>query len=143
MHHAHASHVAVLLADERVLVAGGACAEGKPCDQAEVFDPATGHWKSIHHMHVPREYAAAVRLQDGTVMIAGGLSCWGNLWRYMETTERFDPATDKFEHGKSMAAQRGDFALAMLRDGRVLAVGGDSWDYGDPPTPGTAELFTP
>lgn len=139
----HASHVAVLLGDGRVLVAGGACANAKPCDAVEIFNPLNGRWKSMHHLDVPREYAAAVRLQDGTVLIAGGLSCWGNLWRYMETTEIFDPATNNFAHGKPMAAQRGDFALAMLRDGRVLAAGGDSWVYGTPPWPGDAELLTP
>lgn len=143
MNRPHMFHVATMLRDGRVLVAGGACADERPCDAVEIFDPSTGAWKGAGHLSVPREYAAGAVLQDGTVLIAGGLSCWGNLWRYMETAERFDPALGRLVHAKAMAHQRGDFSMAMLPNGRVLAVGGDAWVNSDPKTPGDAELYIP
>jgi hypothetical protein len=143
MHNAHESHLAVAMPDGRVLVAGGACVDERPCKAAETFDPATGTWMEVAHLQVPREYPAGVVLQDGTVLVAGGLSCWGTLWRYMETAERFDPATNTFIHARRMHEQRGDFSMAMLRDGRVLAVGGDAWVNGDEKIAGDAELYKP
>jgi len=136
----HRDQAAALLHDERVLIAGGDCGDGRPCDKAETFDPLTGRWKKTGPMGDPRQYAAAITLQDGRVLIAGGLSAWGNLWRYLETAKLFDPSTDTFVHAKMMSAQRGNFSMTMLPDGRVMAVGGDAWidEFA-----GTAEIYTP
>jgi len=140
MKYPHRDQAAALLHDERVLIVGGDCGDGRPCDKAETFDPLIGRWKKTGPMGDPRQYAAAITLSDGRVLIAGGLSAWGNLWRYLETARLFDPSTDRFVHAKSMAAQRGNFSMTMLPDGRVMAVGGDAWND---EFAGTAEIYTP
>ncbi len=69
-------HTATLLADGRVLVAGG---EGNVnyttftvFRTAELFDPQTNTWTFTGRMHVGRAQSAAVSLADGTVLMVGG-----------------------------------------------------------------------
>jgi len=143
MKHPHVVHVAVLLQDGRVLVAGGDCSPELPCAEADLFDPLTGKWKSVGPMGAPRSNLAAIRLQDGKILLSGGLSYFGYLWQNLETCEAYDPAKHKFVPEEPMAAQRANFSLAMLPNGKVLAVGGDEWPEGENKFPGTAELYTP
>lgn len=60
------SDAVTVLADGRVLVAGGA-------DLAEVFDPATGRFAVVDgHLGQPHAFATTTRLADGSVLITGG-----------------------------------------------------------------------
>jgi hypothetical protein len=64
-----------LLVDGRALAAGGcngACS-GSSVGQSESYDPQTQTWTLDAPMNVPRTSQAAVRLQDGRVLVAGGL----------------------------------------------------------------------
>lgn len=67
---------AVLLPDRTVLVTGGSLKqEDQPLArlQAELFDPATGHWTPVARAKVPRLYhSTALLLPDGRVVAAGG-----------------------------------------------------------------------
>ena len=143
MKHGHVVHAAVRLQDGRVLVAGGDCSVQLPCAEADLFNPLTGKWKSVGPMSAPRSGLAAIRLQDGKVLIAGGLSYFGTLWQNLESCEAYDPVKHRFVPEEPMAAQRADFTLTMLPNGKVLAVGGDEWAQGENKTPGTSELYTP
>ena len=94
-------------------------------------------------MSAPRSNLAAIRLQDGKVLISGGLSYFGTLWQNLQSCEAFDPVSGAFVSEEAMAKQRANFSMAMLPNGRVLAVGGDAWAEGENKTPGDAELYTP
>jgi hypothetical protein len=67
---------AVLLPDRTVFVTGGSLKqEDQPLArlQAELFDPATGHWTPVAKSQVARLYhSTAVLLPDGRVVAAGG-----------------------------------------------------------------------
>jgi hypothetical protein len=65
---------ATLLLDGSVLVAGGArlVLEGPELASAELFDPAADKWLSLPPMGFGRHYHAAIRLDDGTVLVTGG-----------------------------------------------------------------------
>ena len=84
---------------------------------AEIFDPETGSWTLAGTMLHPRFASAATLLQDGRVLVSGGMDS-------TSTTELFDPSTSRFEAGPSMANPRYGHASVRLADGRVLIIGG-------------------
>jgi Kelch motif protein/galactose oxidase-like protein len=129
---------ATLLTDGRVLVSGGATwLPGKQnataLASAELFDPNTNQFTSRVNMLHRREHHAALRLQDGRVLVVGG------DWTVREA-EIFDPATGQFTPTGSLAIGRDGPTATLLPDGRVLVAGGTGSSGG--PTP-TAELFDP
>jgi N-acetylneuraminic acid mutarotase len=68
-------HTATLLADGRVLVAGGESAQRgqrRSLRTGEVYDPNTAEWRSAGDMECPRSEHAAVVLGDGTVLVVAG-----------------------------------------------------------------------
>ena len=112
-------HAAALLPDGKVLIVGGSDKrdwEGK-YDSAELYDPATGAFKSIGHMQQARYKIvnAIVALKDGRVLIAGGA----------ERAEIYDPATGVFRAvGGQFDTSRFFASATLLDDGRVLITGG-------------------
>jgi hypothetical protein len=100
-------HVAALLEDGRVLVAGGndrALKPGRtlddgfppPTTSAEIYDPVTDSWTATTPMKSPRAAAAAATLADGSVLVAGGYSGWGPMStpycpHELATAERYVP----------------------------------------------------
>src|SRR5437764_8302193 len=90
---------ATLLADGRVLVTGGrvAATPGSAVlnQSAEIFDPKTGVFTATGSMSFPRFTAAAVRLNDGRVLVAGGRQNNSGVVDN-NSAELFDPATGAF-----------------------------------------------
>jgi hypothetical protein len=54
----------------------------------EIFNPATGLWTASGSLIVPRGGHAAVRLNDGRVLVAGGNGSTGTA----SSAELFDPS---------------------------------------------------
>jgi Kelch motif/Galactose oxidase, central domain len=137
-----------LLPDGRVLIAGGYFNFTPGLSSAEVFDPAAGSFSSagIGSMDAARLAAAAARLPDGRVLIAGGL----NDNSYFANALIFDPATNSFSVVGSpgivpiglMSTPRFDDVAAPLPDGRVLIAGG-SPDGISSDVLASAEVFNP
>src|SRR6266508_3080413 len=96
-------HIAVLLADGRVLVIGGHTSAGTVMSTAELYDPATGSWTITGSMNVARSGHTATALTDGRVLVAGG-----SPPIYMTpTAELYDPATGTWTVTGSMNHARG------------------------------------
>jgi len=90
MAEARGGHTATLLPDGRVLVAGGSpdsvLAGGGPLltlASAELYDPIRRSWTAAASMDESRFGFAAVLLEDGTVLVAGG---------WPASAELYDPA---------------------------------------------------
>ncbi len=105
------SHSATLLADGKVLVAGGTDANQST---AEVYDPANDAWTPVGNLKVPRFAHSALRLSDGKVLISGGhASGVGDC----SIAELYDPSTNTFSLGPVFYTK----AVAVeLSDGRVF-----------------------
>lgn len=130
------SHQAVTLADGRVLIAGGACGNGRPgiVARAEIFDPETDTWQATAPMNQARFGMTATRLADGTVLAVGG----GDGIEPLASVEQFDPATESWARFSPLNLARAAHTATLLPDGRLLIVGG--W-AGDEVTLRSAELL--
>jgi hypothetical protein len=129
-------HTATLLADGRVLLAGGWDGT-ETLSAAELFDPATGAFTPTGSMTSRRTLHAAVRLLDGRVLVAGGTMEGPLETAPLASAELYDPATGTFSALPDMATPRNGLSATRLRDGRVLLALGNV--HGRP----FAELFDP
>jgi hypothetical protein len=136
-----AFHAATLLADGRVLLAGGQGGPGTPeLASAEIYDPKTGTFTATGSMTYPRTliYNAAALLSDGRVLIAGGGGDYTDR-EFLASTELYDPQSGTFSMTGSMSDARTWETATPLRNGLVLVAGG----YGDLAPLASAELFDP
>jgi hypothetical protein len=136
--------VAIRLKDGRVLIAGG-CAQGddERLASAEIYDPATQTFSWTGSMHVPRGAFNAVALTDGRVLVTGGMSS-GQLpdVTVEASAEIYNPATGTFTLTSPMSVPRYKHGIALLKDGRVLIIGGQTGGSFGPRLSST-EFFDP
>ena len=90
----------------------------------------------IGSMTSARSGHSAILLQDGRVLIAGGMVKNG---QFLKTAEVYDPRNSSFTPTGEMSFNRVGMASAILKDGRVLLAGG--WAPGRPTD--VAELYDP
>jgi hypothetical protein len=123
---ARVGHSATLLADGRVLVAGGGGVEddGKA---VEIWDPATGRFSESGQLTPGRTGHSATLLLDGRVLVSGG---YGSDGESLGNYQRWDPATSGFEGGGQFLDRPASATLTRLLDGRLLLVGGIRRGYG-------------
>lgn len=125
-------HTATLLADGRVLIAGGMNVEQssstylfKALARAELYDPATGVFTPTGDMTTSRGRHTATLLPDGRVLIAGcGPLSPNGTWESLASAEIYDPQTGFFARTGGMTEAHLGHGAPLLRNGQVLLVGG-------------------
>ena len=131
-------HSATLLPNGKVLIAGGLAGrifEGGPGIVAttEIYDPAAGRFTPGPSMRAARSGHAAVLLQNGKILVAGGEASDN---QNLASAEIYDPVANKWTATGSMLTPRIASSAVVLKDGRVLVTGsGDSWNK--------AEIYDP
>jgi hypothetical protein len=115
----HVDGSATLLADGRVLLAGGD-PSGRSTTFAELYDPATQTFRRTTSQTQAASFSRAIPLDDGRVLVGGG--------GREVALEIYDPATDRFSPAGLLANNVLDASATALDDGRVLVVGGSTWD---------------
>lgn len=124
MHYARIAHTATLLADGRVLVAGGRGSEVN--GSAEIYDPKAGTFRETGHLIVARYKHTAGLLPDGRVLIAGG-SDERDWHGTLSSAELYDPQRGTFTSTSSLHDARFKLpdAAVQLRSGQLLIAGGN------------------
>src|ERR671934_257736 len=86
-------HCASLLADGRVLIAGGGDGNANFFKTGELFDPATQSFTATGNLSEARADATATLLPNGKVLIAGGQNSGA---KSLSSAELYDPSTGTF-----------------------------------------------
>jgi N-acetylneuraminic acid mutarotase len=131
-------HSLTLLADGRVLVAGGGQADQfDAVAGAEVFDPDAGRWRKTGDLTQARRFHTATLLADGRVLAVGGQA----EGKTLTSAEFYDPESGKWAATSPPQMGRYDHTATLLNDGRVLIAGGVDDRQGYPTA--TAEVYDP
>jgi len=121
-----ANHRATLLADGKVLVAGGNNASGtQEFASAELYDPASGIWSMTGDLTTARSRPSMTLLRNHLVLVAGGQnfnSGEGNL----ASTEIYDPARGTWRRAGDLPLGIWGHTATLLPNGMVLVTGGIS-----------------
>ncbi|MBN1514791.1 MAG: hypothetical protein JXB13_22455 [Phycisphaerae bacterium] len=143
-------HAASRLTDGRVLVTGGLGMNLIPpslfsLNAVAVYTPATGTFSTSFQpagggspttptLLTARSGHTQTTLPDGRVLVVGGnVGASGtNVGTPTAGVEIFDPQTGLFTAGPSMAVARADHTATRLPDGRVVVVGGSTWQVFTP-----------
>ena len=126
---ARSSHTATRLRSELVLASGGTGDQDFPdrIDSAELYDPAIGEWLSTGSLTLDRGRTShtATLLDNGMVLAVGGITFGAIL---SSGAELYDPGPFTFSGTwtptGNPSALRFDHTAGLLRNGKVLVVGG-------------------
>jgi N-acetylneuraminic acid mutarotase len=139
MHAGRDLATATLLKNGKVLVAGGFnnCDDSFCSDlaESELYDPATRTWTRTGNLPTPVEQQTATLLENGFVLVAGGLNEGGfGRGGVSAGAALYDPATGTWTATSPMPAGHYGQAANLLKNGWVLVEGGQS---------ATAEIYEP
>jgi len=142
-----AAHTATLLANGKVLIAGGFNSTDVLAT-AELFDPAAGTFTPTGAMTTARFSHTDTLLANGKVLVTGGSDNLGDLATHdshtatlrakgkalvtgvsdnsgdLATAELYDPATGTFTATGAMSEVRSEHTATLLGNGKVLVAGG-------------------
>lgn len=113
---------ATILNDGTVFMVGGARFPpnkwqgdpSHPVGSSEIYNPSDGSLATSTSMASPREYHSAILLNNGDVLVVGGISM-----------ESYNPATKIWTESGTLMHERDQMHSAtMLNDGRILIAGG-------------------
>lgn len=136
------SATATTLSSGKVLLVGGKSPNGVDVlATAELYNPATETFAATGgSMSDGRVYGTATLLNDGTVLVTGGLDTAGEAsGTPVATAEIYNPATDSFALAGPMTTGRFFHTATRLPNGMVLIAGG--LNTGQPLA--TAEIYNP
>jgi len=142
---ARVNHTVSEIDEGRWIVIGGtqgSLASAQPVSSSEIFDPAAENpFVASGDLDQARSGHTAVALNDGTVLVAGGIDADMDI---LDSAEIYDPSTGAFTETGSMRLSRTVHAASLLPDGRVLVTGGNrSVNLFLPEPASTAEIFDP
>jgi trimeric autotransporter adhesin len=148
---ARSFHTATLLADGRVLVAGGALVAAESSTgypgivlaSAELYDPASNTWTAATPMPSAAMNQSATLLSDHRVLVIGGVDRFLDIppgaapTMGVRAAELYEPATNSWSLAPSMGHERISPSITRLPNDQVLVVGDNGINEN------TAEIFDP
>jgi N-acetylneuraminic acid mutarotase len=111
-----------MLINGNIVIAGGEN-NNQALASTEVYSTVSGSWSYAGNLNVARANASAVRLPNGSILVAGGCvaSCLGAV---TPSAEIYNPTSETWSITGSMLRGRTYFGMVLLPSGKVMAVGG-------------------
>ncbi len=143
-----AGHTATLLDDGTVLLAGGeyevSVGQLATTDRAELFLPQSSTFVEVGPMGTERIDHAAIKLDDGRVLITGGSRIEAGHVIDLDSAEIYDPQTQTFSPVLApMVHTRAAHVMERLASGKIVLVGGSDLDQRPEWFDQTTETFWP
>ena len=106
-----------------VLVAGGYGYDDNwdILNSTEVYNITTGRWRKTGNLVNVREHHTATKLDNGNVLIAGGVSA---IFNNSYIPELYNPTTELWTTARSMNTMRLSHTATKLNNGKVMIVAG-------------------
>ena len=151
MSSARYQHTATLLADGKVLAAGGSNQPDQPSScscttylaAADLYDPTSNTWTAAGAMVTARYGHTATLLNNGKVLVAGGFggptSTLQSLGAALASAELYDPTAGTWSAAAPMNSARNGHTATLLASGKVLVTGGTDGTN----TLSSAEIYDP
>ena len=113
--------------------------------EAQVVPPVTDAFRAAGSIGEARSNHTATLLNDGRILIAGGITSSSGILSDLRSAILFDPGTGRGTSVGDLLLPRTDHTATLLQDGRVLIVGGRKNDgpNGRPKPLASAELYDP
>jgi sugar lactone lactonase YvrE len=113
-----------LLNTGQVLLAG-VSSTGMPSGQSLLDDPVSGAFTTTGALTTPRTQHTAIRLADGSVLVAGGTSNpTTRPVTYTTSVEIYEPGANEWTPTGALGQGRGNAAAVLLPNGEALVAGG-------------------
>ena len=134
---------AAVLADGKVVLAGGASSTSVVQQFSATYDPVADSWSALVGMQAKRVNATAVKLTNGKVLVVGGESALNTPSAALNTAELYDPGTNTWQNVlNTMSSPRaGRPVVVVLRPSGWVLVAGGSDASGAPVK--TADIYDP
>ncbi len=134
-------NVSILLDDGRLFIAGGChLINGQWYAITKTYDFTLDTWTSHPNMSRPKCHAAYLKLADGKILVAGGLTSSSTS---TNSVEIFDPTTNTWSTTYPMGTSRAYATATLLTSGKVLVTGGYVNTNSAANTHSTTEIYDP
>ncbi|CAF1039681.1 unnamed protein product [Adineta steineri] len=129
MNNARFGHVASVLSNGKVLVIGGSRVgnnEMISLNSAELYNPSTETWTTTGNMHFTRVGHTSSILNNGKLLVIGGLGVSDGYGPSLNTSELYDPSTEiwTIPNNTGNTQRRSMHTASVLTDGQVVVAGG-------------------
>jgi hypothetical protein len=123
-------HTATLLANGKVLIAGGdntASGNTGTTNTAELYDPVAKTFTSTGSMNIGHYQHTATLLANGNVLIIGGFTGGPGKITISNRVEVYNPTTGQFSNfANNLKVARSEHRATVLDNGQILITGGSS-----------------